>query len=137
MLKMKANNVGNDKAIRMKSKVLQFDLKYVLMPNSLNFTINSTMNNPVIELSINESKNLLFEDISKPLMNIITAFSNINIKMNLSFRNSLLIMIKLNKFVYLKLLHFLAFLRGAVYSGLVLVYWVLKVVNFCENAKGF
>ena len=51
------------------------------------------MNNPLIRLSSKFNTNLLVSAKSNPLINIITAFSKIKIRMNLSLMNNFLIIL--------------------------------------------
>ena len=52
IFKMDEISAGTERATNRKSNLFQFDEKYCLIPNSRNFTIISTMNSPVIVLSI-------------------------------------------------------------------------------------
>ena len=60
ILSVNAINAGIDRIIRIKSSLFQFDLKYLLAPNSLNFTISSIMKSVVIVLSAIIRSNLWF-----------------------------------------------------------------------------
>ena len=88
---MKANKVGADKMIKIKSKVLQLDLKKFFNPNLLSLITSSRIKKQVIKLSIISKISLLLLVSVKPSKNIVVAFNNIKQSISLSFRNSFFI----------------------------------------------